>query len=188
MIDAYQLGARVAQLAFRYSGACGCEPFRPRMREALGLSPTEWFDWRVFVSGKQGVSTCFMFAHNMWRMAGIAVPPWHVGDFVSTLRAAMPDIWQPWQDGCEPSTGDLIVLGPRAKGGTHVAIVTSFDGVTLESIDGGQVCRQTGPGHDGTGRQAIKMRKREWLGDGRVRGDRVDDVVGWFDVARARLR
>lgn len=89
MIDAYQLGARVAQFAFRYSGACGCAPFRPRMREALGLTPTEWFDWRVFVNGKQGVSTCFMFAENMWRLGGIDVPDWHIGDFVSTLRAAV---------------------------------------------------------------------------------------------------
>ena len=184
-MNADEFGALIAYTAKRFDGACGCQPFRPRMREALGLSPTEWFDWRVFVNGKQGISTCYEFAHNVWTLAGADIPAWHPGDFVSTLRAQLPKIWQPWQDGCEPSIGDMLVLGNRAKGGTHVAIVTSLDGGTVE---GGQVCRQTGPGHDGTGRQAIKSKKREWLGNGQVRGDRADDVVGWFVCGLVPLR
>ena len=192
MIDAYQLGARVAQTALQFSGACACERYRPRMREALGLSPTEWWDWQKFDSAKhEGISTCFVFASNILHRSGIALPwggqPWKAGRPIGDLErwARETECWQPYVEGCVPSAGDVVVIGPA--GGTHVLVCLDCDGTTLHSVDGGQECYLSrAQGHDGIGRQAISVRERAW-GSGVVRGSSVSPVVGWVDVGRAPL-
>ena len=192
MIDAYQLGARVAQTALQFSGACGCERYRPRMREALGLAPDQWWDWRRFNAAKhEGISTCFVFASNILHRSGVAIPwggePWKSGRPLGDLVAWARDTgcWQPYVEGCVPSAGDVLLIGHN--GGTHVCVCLDCDGSSLHSVDGGQECAlSVASGHDGCGRQAVLRRERIW-GGGVVRGCSVSPVVGWVDVARVPL-
>lgn len=185
MIDAYQLGARVAQRALSFSGACGCPSSRPRMAEALGLRPGQWWDWRRFqLHPLQGISTCLAFASNMLDLGGIDSlwrgTEWQQGRYFSHLIdwAIENNCWQPYVEGCVPNTGDMPIVG--ADGGKHICVCTDCDGVTLQSIDGGQEC-----GHPAL-LQSIQRRERAW-GNGFVRGTSVSPVVGWIDVARAPL-
>lgn len=187
MMDADTLRGLIVDIASDYVGACGCPQYREFMAEALGF-PIDWRPFRVIDGRVQGVSTCYIFALNVLRMAGVDVHNWHVGEPISTLIAwaQRNECWQPYEPGCVPDAGDVLIIGRAAS--PHVCIVASCDGVALETIDGGQVCVRANAGHDGTGRQAIMRRSRTWSGDGRVVGSRTDQVIGWVDAARVRLR
>lgn len=183
MIDALELGGRIVEIATGFDGACGCAPYRDFMSEALGF-PIDWRPFRV-VDGKcQGVSTCYIFALNIYRLAGVPIHNWHVGEPIGTVVAWAKKLgaWQPAEVGLAPDAGDMLIIGPR--GGTHVCIVDSCDGLDLTTIDGGQVCWRKGDGHDFTGRQMIARVVRRWFGTSAKRGNRVDPVVGWVDAGR----
>lgn len=176
------LSDNIVSTAASFDGACACAPFRQRIFDAVGMP----FDPRPFavINGKvQGVSTCYIFARHVLDLCGVKLPTWHIGEPIGTIIAwaKKNDLWQAMDSSLCPNMGDILVIGPN--GGTHVCVVESCDGEALRTIDGGQVCRQTGPGHDGTGRQMISRRERQWLGDSVV-GSRVDPVVGWVDVTR----
>ena len=173
MIDAYQLGARIVSTARQFDGSCACAAHRQSIYDAVGMV-IDPLPFRV-VDGKAiGVSTCYIFALNVLRLAGIALPPWHVGEPIGRMIAwaSQHRAWQEPGDGLMPSQGDVLIIGPR--GGTHVCVVEDCDGATLKTIDGGQVCMRAGD-HDGIGRQMIAARERIWWGDRAG----ADIVVGW---------
>lgn len=190
--DALELGQIIYDIASDYDGACGCAPFRERMTEALGM-PIDWRPFRVVGGKVEGVSTCYIFALNVLRRAGVAVHNWHIGEPIGTMIswARRNECWQEPCDGCCPAAGDVIVIGPH--GGTHVEIVedialdSSGNGV-LWGIGGGQICTRTNAGHDGTGRQMIAATQRDWDGKMVRREGRVDAIVGWVDAGRVVLR
>ena len=174
MIDALELGARIVATAQRFDGACACAGKQQSIFAAVGFP----FDIRPFraVDGKCiGMSTCYIFALNVLRLSGIALPAWHVGEPIGRLIAwaSQHRAWQEPGDGLTPGPGDVLIIGPL--GGTHVAVVVDCDGTTLTTIDGGQVCRRTTDGHEGIGRQMVAARERVWSVDRAGR----DPVVGW---------
>ena len=191
MIAADKLRTRIVEIATGFDGACGCEPYREYMTEALGF-PIDWRPFRVVNGHVQGVSTCYVFALNVLRLAGVAIHNWHIGEPIGTMIAWAKRVgcWQEPGDGLAPDSGDVLFIGPR--GGTHVCVVDdialdpSGNGV-IWTVDGGQVCERTTDGHDGTGRQMVAARQRDWDGTSVV-GRRRDVVVGWVDVGRVRLR
>lgn len=187
MIDADKLRAQIVEIATGFDGACGCAPYREFMAEALGF-PIDWRPFRVVGGKVEGVSTCYIFALNVLRRAGVAIHNWHVGEPIGTMIAwaKRNECWQEPCDGCCPAAGDVIVIGRESS--PHVAVVVDCDGATLTSIDGGQVCTRANAGHDGTGRQAILRRSRTWGDNGMVVGSRTDQVIGWVDAARMPLR
>ena len=187
MIDADKLRAQIVEIASGFVGACGCPPYRDFMTQALGF-PIDWRPFRVIDGRVEGVSTCYIFALNVLRLAGVDVHNWHVGEPISTLIAwaQRNECWQPYEDGCVPDAGDVLIIGRAAS--PHVCVVKYCDGTTIWTNEAGQVCTRTNAGHDGTGRQAITERCRMWCGNGRVVGSRTDDVIGWVDAARVRLR
>lgn len=185
MIDADRLRAQIVEIATGFDGACGCAPYREFMTEALGF-PIDWRPFRVVNGKTEGVSTCYIFALNVLRRAGVAVHNWHVGEPISAMIswARRHECWQEPVDGCCPSAGDVIVIGRESS--PHVAVVVDCDGATLETIDGGQVCTRSNAGHDGSGRQAIMRRERVWVGD-RVIGQTEARVIGWVDSGRVPM-
>jgi hypothetical protein len=185
VIDALELGQKIVAIAKSHDGACACPMHKQTIFDAVGMP----FDTRPFrvVDGKCiGMSTCYVFALNCLRSAGVAIHNWHVGEPIGVMIAwaRANQCWQPPGDGLQPGSGDVIVVGK--DGGTHVAVVVDCDGIMLTTIDGGQNCRKVGDGHDGEGRQLIARRNRVWEGES-VRGFQTDPVVGWIDVARSPL-
>lgn len=185
MIDADKLRAQIVEIATGFEGACGCAPYRDFMSEALGF-PIDWRPFRVVGGKVEGVSTCYIFALNVLRLAGVAIHNWHCGEPIGTMIAwaRRNGCWQEPCDGCVPAAGDILVIGKESS--PHVCVVVDCDGETIESIDGGQVCSRSNAGHDGTGRQAIMRRSRVWGGD-RVVGQSEARVIGWVDVGRGPL-
>ena len=176
-MNADDFGALIADTAMQFDGACACAPYRQRIFDAVGMP----FDPTPFhvVNGKaHGISTCYVFARHVLDVCGVDLPAWHIGEPIGTMIswARRVGCWQDPGDGLAPDRGDVLIIGPR--GGTHVCIVDECDGATLHTIDGGQVCRCTTDGHDGTGRQLIAVRKRVWCVDSVV-GVQRDAVVGW---------
>ena len=198
MITATELRDRIVEIASGFDGVCACAPYRSRMYEAIGIAfdPTPF---HVDADGRvHGMSTCYKFGHHVYELGGVAVHNWHIGEPVGAIRswARREECWQDPVEGCVPDRGDLLLIGTEDK--PHVAIVEGIrevepeDGsgaviTMVDTIDGGQVCRRGELGHDGLGRQMIARRSRVWLGN-RVRGDRVDPVIGWVDAGRVRLR
>ena len=166
----------IVDIAYKFNGACACPGKAQSIFDAVGFR----FDTRPFsYNGKTciGISTCYVFALNVLRLAGKTLPPWKPGQPIGTLInwAKKHNAWQV-ADGAKPSPGDVLIIGKN--GGTHVAVVVACDDTTLSTIDGGQCCRRTIAGHDGKGRQMIAARSREWHSYS-VRGYTVDPVVGW---------
>lgn len=186
MIDALEFGAQIVATARKFAGACACPKHQQSIFEAVGFP----FDTRPFhvVNGKViGISTCYVFARHVLELCGVDLPAWHIGEPIGSIIAwaRRTGCWQTPGDGLVPSPGDVLIVGPR--GGTHVCVVVDCDGVTLTSIDGGQVCRRTDDGHDGTGRQLVAERVREWRGD-HVVGSQWDAVVGWVVCGMMPMR
>lgn len=184
MIDALELGRRIVEIAESFVGACACKPFRDRIVSACGMP----FDFRKFDKVKrEGVSTCYIFALNVLRLAGVEVHNWHVGEAIGTLKehARVGGYWQPAEDDLVPSPGDILYIG--RDGGTHVCVVVGCDGTTVVTVDGGQECWSDTDGHEGIGRQMIARVVRQWAGKWVKRGNRIEPVVGWVDIARANL-
>ena len=190
-MNADDFGNLIADTAMRFDGACACGPYRQRIFDAVGMP----FDPEPFhvVNGKvHGISTCYVFARHVLDLCGVDLPAWHIGEPIGTLIAWARRVgcWQVPGDGLAPDRGDVLIIGPR--GGTHVCVVDdialdpSGDGMVW-TIDGGQVCRRTTDGHDGTGRQLIAVRKRVWCGSSVV-GVQRDPVVGWVVAGLAPMR
>jgi len=173
-ITATDLADRIVATAQQFDGACACAKHRQSIYDAVSM----YFDpvpyHRDPDGAVHGVSTCYIFALNVLRLAGVATHNWHMGEGIGTIGiwARRVGCWQAPGDGLCPSAGDVMLIGK--DGGTHVCVVVSCDGATIDTIDGGQVCRRTG-GHDGIGRQMIAARSRIWWGDRAG----ADLVVGW---------
>lgn len=162
---------KIVQVASSYIGCCACKPFRDTMVQAIGKvqgvsNPLLQIDWRPFavINNKvQGISTCGMFALNVYNICGIINQDWHIGNGLGIFEswARNNNCWIEYDSNCNqlPEPGDLLVLGKNE--GTHVCIVESCNDLYITTIDGGQVCRSLYPGHERIGLQCIKRNIRE---------------------------
>lgn len=174
---------KIVDVATSYIGSCACTPYRESMALAVGkianidnnLIKLDWRPFSVIDNKITGISTCGMFTLNIYNICGIIKQEWKIGNGLGIFETwgRKNNCWIEYNSNCNklPKPGDLIVIGKNE--GTHVAIVAECNDIYITTIDGGQVCRISGNGHENIGRQCIKKN---------IRKIKNTIIEGWIDA------
>lgn len=154
-------------IAQSYVGTCGDTPAFQELLGPIQGNPNKWPLDKVFISGKQGVSTCAVVARGFLRKLGVPLGPYKTSSGLDDAIAYARQCGA-WRTDKGPlREGGVVEL--QGATSIHVLTIEKIEGSKIHSIDGGQ----TGKG----GLQAIARCVRTWT-PGFLNGV---PIVGWID-------
>lgn len=159
---------RLIEIALSYVGISGDVP---AFHELLGpiKGGGRWPLDKIFISGKQGVSTCAIACRGWLRILGMLLGPYVTSSGLRDVIELAGDAWI--TDGSRPPPGSVAELqGPTS---IHCVVIIKWVGNTATVVAGGM-------NDPRTGLQAIKCYEIVVTG-GNWEGK---SLVGWLDVSR----